>query len=412
MSGSATPSSPGGDRRRGLRQPAPLGAARSRLASLRLLPPRAIFTELERLGYRGQDDARRAASLFAYRHVRRLQRLLLEGLDRRELPHKTNLLLIGPTGCGKTFLFELLFGQIFPLPHVVVDVTRFTETGYVGRNVVSILTQLLGVADESVELAQIGAIALDEIDKLALESSSARYAGEGTTKDVKGNVQKELLQIVGGADVAVPMRYETDFGPDIAMSTRDIGFVAAGAFSGIAELEARRHGRKIGFHTAGAAEDGPAGPPEQDAPLQDDAGLPQRAQAAGRTRAAAAAPTPPRRDEPPAIDVDVLQDYGFLPEFTARFGRMVRLHALTRDDLRRILDDNIIPPLRREFDLEGVPLALAPDDLEHFVDHALELKTGARGLRAAVERHVEQLAFERFGASPPAGRRSGRRPVR
>ncbi len=99
------------------------------LAAIEALSPRGVFDRLEALGYRGQHAARRSAALFAYRHVRRLQRIHVEGLDREALPPKSNMLLIGPTGCGKTYLTELLFGEVFPLPHVVMDVSRLTESG-------------------------------------------------------------------------------------------------------------------------------------------------------------------------------------------------------------------------------------------------------------------------------------------
>jgi ATP-dependent Clp protease ATP-binding subunit ClpX len=210
-------------------------------------------------------------------------------------------------------------------------------------------------------VAQIGVVALDEIDKIALQQSSARYAGEGTTKDVKGNVQKELLQILGGSDVAVPVGHTSDYGRSVPMSTRDIGFVAAGAFSELKELAARRHAARIGF-----------------------AGSPEPAAAADVTATE-------------EIDVELLQEYGFLPEFTARFGRAVRLAPLTPDELRTILHDNILPPLVREFELEGVALEFGPAQTERFIEQALARKTGARGLRAAVEHYVEDLAFERFG---------------
>src|SRR5215207_7636247 len=116
---------------------------KSFVAELPILTPREIFAELEALGYKGQDEQRRALSLMAYRHVRRLKNIHVEGIDRKTLPPKQNVLMIGPTGCGKTYLVELLFQNIFKIPTVIVDITSFTESGYVGDSVNTILTRLV-----------------------------------------------------------------------------------------------------------------------------------------------------------------------------------------------------------------------------------------------------------------------------
>ena len=335
------------------------------LGRISLMSPRAIFRRLEALGYRGQHAARRSAALFAYRHVRRLVRMYCEAVPRSELPPKANMLMIGPTGCGKTFLMELLFGEIFPLPHVIVDVSRFTETGYVGQDVTMSLTRLLAAASGDRALAGLGVVVLDEIDKLALQTSASRFAGAETTKDVKGNVQKELLQIVAGSEVSVPwVETESHVAPRVVMSTHDIGFVATGAFSGIKEVADCEHGGRLGFHAARV----------------------------GGNDAIAY-----NLDDSDVLNVEVFQAYGFLPEFFGRFGQICRLQPLGPNDLRRILLDNILPPLRREFALEGTKLELSPGEIDHFVEEATERRIGARGLRAAVERHVETIAFERFG---------------
>src|SRR2546421_1925086 len=223
-------------------------ARRTFIESLPLPPPAEIASELERLGYKGQDEQRRALSLMAYRHVRRLKRIHVEGVRPRDLPPKQNVLMIGPTGCGKTFLVELLFRHFFKLPTVVVDVTSFTESGYVGDDVRTILTRLIAAASDDTYIAECGVICLDEFDKLASAGSSARFAGQGTTKDVSGyGVQRELLAMLESSTVSVPMDYGfSAFGQRAEVTTRDIPFIACGAFSGLDELlRERRAG--IGF---------------------------------------------------------------------------------------------------------------------------------------------------------------------
>ena len=159
--------------------------------------PRLLWKQLEDHGYRGQEQARRALCLMAYRHVRRVKRIYLEGADRNELPRKTNYLLAGPTGSGKTFLVETLFGKLLRLPTTMVDITTFSETGYVGQDPISILTRLLHTAEGNPLLASIGVVCLDEFDKIASGQNNAIFAGAGTTKDVTGmGVQRELLKML------------------------------------------------------------------------------------------------------------------------------------------------------------------------------------------------------------------------
>ena len=187
-------------------------------------PPR-IYDELEKLGYRGQEVARKAVSLAAYRHVKRLKLLHLNNSPRASLPARPNSILMGPTGCGKTYLIELLFGEIFKLPFVIIDMTKFTESGYVGEDVVNILVQLVYEANESIDIAECGVIVLDEFDKIAGSYSSARFAGQGTTKDVSGyGVQRELLKILEGTDVQIPLDFGfSNRGPRAQMSESEPG---------------------------------------------------------------------------------------------------------------------------------------------------------------------------------------------
>ena len=153
--------------------------------------PQEIFDELGTSGYVGQEQPRKALSLMAYRHMQRLRNIYIREVDPLDLPPKSNHLLMGPTGSGKTYLVELLFRHILKIPTVLVDITTYSETGYVGQDVGSILTRLLYAADGNQELAELGIVCLDEFDKIASGQNNAVFAGAGTTKDISGLVYKE-----------------------------------------------------------------------------------------------------------------------------------------------------------------------------------------------------------------------------
>jgi len=320
---------------------------------LQLIPPRDIDAHLEALGYRGQRTARRAAALFAYRHVRRIKRLFLEGVKRETVMPKSNYLFIGPTGCGKTHLVELLFSHILKLPTVVVDITTYSETGYVGQDANTILTRLLYAADNNPLIASVGIVCLDEFDKLASGQNNAVFAGAGTTKDVTGlGVQRELLKMLESSEVVVPMELShSTYGEFMLMSTADISFVAAGAFSGFPQL-LRRRGRTggMGFGRAGH-------------------GLELREDAIAVSLSA---------EE--VEDVSHFQAYGFLPELIARFTRIVPFEALSPETLKQILTDSVVHRMVSEFADEGLELALDDEVLGWVVQQSLRRQTGARGL--------------------------------
>jgi ATP-dependent Clp protease ATP-binding subunit ClpX len=327
--------------------------------SLPTISPPDIADRLEQLGYKGQEEPRRALSLMAYRHIRRLKRLHVHNDNRRTLPPKQNTLLVGPTGCGKTFLVELLFQQIFQLPTVIVDITSFTESGYIGDDVNTILTRLVYAAEGNLLVASCGIVCLDEFDKLASSTSNSRFAGEGTTKDVSGyGVQRELLKIVEGTDVMVPMDYGySSYGQRAPLSTRDIPFIACGTFSGMDEIQ-KSQAKSIGFR--------------------------ERAERKG--------------DVPPPIleEIEVFQRYGFLPELMGRFARIIRFQPLPVETLRRILLDNVLPQFVREFRVEGLHLTITEAAINHIVERSLKRGTGARGLHSGLIAAIEHAAFETF----------------
>jgi len=342
---------------------------------LPVLSPRAIFARLEELGYRGQAEARRAMALLAYRHVRRIKRIYLDGAKRESLLPKMNMLLAGPTGCGKTFLVELLFQHVLRLPTVIIDITTYSETGYVGQDPSTILTRLLHAADDNPLLASIGVVCLDEFDKIASGQNNAVFAGAGTTKDVTGmGVQRELLKMLESSDVVVPMEItHSSYGDHLVLSTADVAFVAAGAFSGFHQIVRNRASvDRIGFGREQAA-------------LQSGAGI-AVSFTAGEVE-----------------NLANLQTFGFLPELLARFGRFVPFEALDATTLMDILRTNVVDKLVREFEDEGFALVVDDEVLGHLVAEGLKRETGARGLVSILTRHLEDAAFDSF-AEVPGGR--------
>ena len=344
---------------------------------LPIVAPKRIYAQLEEAGYRGQDEARRAVSLMAYRHIRRIKRIYLDGHKREQLVPKSNFLLIGPTGCGKTHLVELLFQTILRLPTVIVDITTYSETGYVGQDPSTIVTRLLHAADDNPLIASIGIICLDEFDKIASGQNNAIFAGAGTTKDVTGmGVQRELLKMFEAGEVVVPLELtHSTYGDHIVMSTADIAFIAAGAFSGFQGVAKRRGAiDRIGFGRQ-ARLDGV------------DGGVASDAIAVSLTT-----------EE--VENVGNFQAYGFLPELMARFTRVVPFTALGRDTLKEILRENVIERLQREFEDEGFRLVVSDEVMDHVVDESVRRETGARGLSSLLTRHLEEAAFQAFAEIP------------
>src|SRR5262249_27589516 len=301
-----------------------------------------------------------------------VKRIYLDGAKREQVLPKANYLLIGPTGCGKTHLIELLFQHVLRLPTVIVDITTYSETGYVGQDPNTIVTRLLQSADDDPLPASVGIICLDEFDKIARGQNNAIFAGAGTTKDVTGmGVQRELLKMFEAGEVVVPLELtHSTYGDHIVLSTADIAFIAAGAFSGFQQV-ARCRG------------------------VQDRIGFGRKAPDKSATDAIAVSFT--------AEDVENIanfQAYGFLPELMPRFTRVLPFNALAARTLKDSLDNTVSDRLTREIEDEGFKLVVEPDVLDHVVAESLRRETGARGLASILTRHIEDAAFQTFADHP------------
>jgi ATP-dependent Clp protease ATP-binding subunit ClpX len=330
-----------------------------RVAELAAFTPVEIDRRLQALGFRGQAEARRAACVIAYRHVRRLQRLHVEGVRASSLPPRDNLLLVGPTGCGKTHLVELLFREILKVPTVIVDITTFSETGYVGNDASTILSRLVETADGDKAWAACGVACIDEFDKLASSVSSTRFAGAGTTKDVSGfGVQRSLLALFS-AETATYAAPEASRGsePDRVMSLAGLTFIGCGAFSGLGESNRQR--RVVGFGSSQAER------------RLDDGNCFQ--------------------------DTAAFERYGILPELLGRFTRVAAVEQLDREELRAIAD-KLVTLYTADMQRDGLQLLVSHLQLENLIERALRRGTGARGLRAEFHREVVEAQYARMDA--------------
>jgi ATP-dependent Clp protease ATP-binding subunit ClpX len=342
-------------------------SVRERVASLEVRSPREIDNRLSELGYRGQGEARRAASVLAYRHLQRLRRIHLEGLVP-EYGVRENCLFLGPTGSGKTFLVELLFKEILGVPTVIVDATQFSETGYVGDDVSTMLSRLYEAADGDAAWAACGAICMDEFDKLATSRSDARFAGQQTTKDVSGfGVQRSLLNLLSAPRADFP----PDFGftsrtPPMPLELSAVTFIACGAFSGLKTTAEELGGQKerLGFGREVRKRDEVIAEKVTDDQLEQTTAFAR---------------------------------YGFIPELIGRFNRIVSFSPLDAKTLGSILEENVLKGYEREFAHEGLRLVVEPAVREWVVARALKRETGARGLRAALVPQLERAAYDHFG---------------
>src|SRR5881394_2148159 len=315
---------------------------------LRVLTPRQIFEHLDRYVV-GQRSAKRAVATAAHQHLKRIEQ---RRLGAKTLLRKSNLLLMGPTGCGKTHIARNL-AELLEVPFTVVDATEYTEAGYYGKDVEVMVAELLFKSGHSIDATQRGIIFIDEIDKIARRTGSAR-TGAGS-RDIGGEgVQQALLKMLEGREIFVPLNVTQHWNKHdfVQVDTSDILFICAGTFTDLHHVQVDR---QVGFGSAG------------------------RRMGASRLR------------------VKELIEYGMLAELLGRLPVQVQLEELTPDELFRILTeppDALAREYREALTLDGVDLDLQEGALRAIVEYSVDKKLGARALRSIMEELLADVMFD------------------
>ncbi|MBS1902922.1 MAG: ATP-dependent Clp protease ATP-binding subunit ClpX [Bacteroidetes bacterium] len=334
--------------------------ANTRKAGLARVTPRSIKKSLDEYVI-GQDEAKKVLSVAVYNHFKRIESETLIGVPGFEDTEieKANILLMGPTGTGKTLLARTL-ARILDVPFAVADATTLTEAGYVGDDVESILSALLQSAEYDVSRAERGIVYLDEVDKISRRSDSASI-----TRDVSGEgVQQGLLKLLEGTVAGVPPKggRKHPEQPLIYINTKHILFIAGGAFDGLEKIILKRmHQNPIGF--------GAAFPEKSEEKEQNIFQFAEQ---------------------------DDLLKFGFIPELIGRLPVLAALNGLSREALLQILTEPknaLVKQYKKLFAMEGVELDFRADALDAIIDEAVRRGTGARALRSIMEKVLTELMF-------------------
>src|SRR5881409_1273414 len=304
-----------------------------------------------------QEESKRTLAVAVYNHYKRVQMGTEDGDVELQ---KSNILLLGPTGCGKTHLAQTL-ARILNVPFAIADATALTEAGYVGEDVENILLKLIQAADFDIKKAETGIIYIDEVDKIARKADNTSI-----TRDVSGEgVQQALLKILEGTVASVPPQggRKHPHQEFLSIDTTNILFICGGAFANLDKVIERRIGHKgIGFGSL------------IESKVDKDAG-----------------------DIFAQCLPEDLVNYGLIPEFIGRLPVMSAVHQLSRDDLITILTEPrnaLVKQFQRFFSFDGIELVFSEDALVSIADRALERETGARGLRSIIEEILLDVQFE------------------